>query len=341
MNSKRTWLIALLVLAAMTAGVFSLGPRPTFAAAGATKTDDLGVSHNVAPSTSFHWTVSVTGASGQFTDVSDTLPTGFTLTAASSNNVPVACGAITGGNHVECDGTASVDPVVITLTATSSATCGDATNTASVSIGLGILGPSDTVHVTGCAPTGLTDVKTHSPAGTVTEGTGFSWISTISTTNGNGASLAFSDTVPAGFTIGTITPSITSTPACGAVGQLVSCTFPNVTGSHTGGTAITVTINVTAPAVCTIFNNTSTVTPTPGTAVTSVADSVTLTGCPSPTVTKTDNVTGVVSVSGSFNWVLNFNNVASQAITVQDTYCPAVLPQRWRIAQTLALPAPW
>ncbi len=164
--------------------------------------------------------------------------------------------------------------------------------------------------------------KSDSVSGSITAGGTFNWVLTVTVTNGP-TSATVSDTIPAGFIIGTVTDNAASID-CNTSTQTVTC---SLSATPTG--TYTVTIPVTAPGGtpttnCKQYTNNANISNGGGsnTQNDTASDSVTVL-CPAQpdvAISKSDNTSHSVHAGGTFNWVLTITVTNGPAsATVQDS----------------------
>ncbi len=277
---------------------------------GVSKSDDTG--GTVQAGGSFNWlvTVSVTNGPASGT-IQDTVPANFIIGTPGADSGTIGCSKL--GQVVTCTLTntpTGSHTITIPVTAPSStalAACASYENDVSITAGGGTNAnndsASDSVTVT-CPDVGIS--KTNNVNGSVAAGGSFNWVLTVSVTNGP-ASATVQDTVPAGFSIGSVTDNAASID-CGTASQTVTCTLTDTpTGTYT------VTIPVTAPGSdpsdnCKAYENDASITSGGGTNGNndSASNSVTVL-CPAQPdvgISKTDNTQGSVHAGGGFDWTL-------------------------------------
>ena len=279
----------------------------------------------------FVWTFTATNA-GNVPTASMTVPAGWTAptTAAGPGQVtigPGTCGAtlnnITGNvitvNQKPPTGTCANNQTFTITYSQATAPTTPATYIFSQTPG----GTQPTV-VVAAASANLSITKTDGVT-SVTAGDGVVRTYTITVTNGgpsNATGVSVSDTFPAGFTIGTVTPS--QGPACTGL--------PNFTcalGSLAAGGSATISVTYTVPSSTTASPqvNSATVSATtadPNAANNTATDSNTVTTSANLSITKTDGVTSVTAGDGVVRTytitVTNGGPSNATGVSVSDTF---------------------
>lgn len=282
----------------------------------------------------FNWilTVNVTGAPTSAAQlVTDEIPTAFTVDATPgvSTTIPGSTCVVDANNKVTCSlpANTAVGSYTVTIPVTApadtvSGNCKDYDNTGHVGT---TPSNTDTVTVDGCGTPSVTMSKSDdAPNQTVAAGGSFNWILTTTVSGAaTTAAHAITDTIPAGFTVNSVTPDSPITCSSGPSNNVV-CSLPSGAPVTTVGNEYKVTINVTAPAA-TPFANCKAYTNTANLDTTATnGDRVTVTGCTPPSVVldKADNTGGSVASNTAFNWVLTAtvsNGPSATAQTITDT----------------------
>lgn len=289
---------------------------------------------NITAGATFNWilTVNVTGApTSAAQSVTDEIPTAFTVDATPgvSTTIPGSTCGVDANNTVTCSlpantavGSYTVTIPVTAPAGTVSGNCKDYDNTGHVGT---TPSNTDTVTVDGCGTPSVTMSKSDdAPNQTVAAGGSFNWILTTTVSGAaTTAAHAITDTIPAGFTVNSVTPDSPITCTSG-LSHSVVCSLPSGAAVTTVGHEYKVTINVTAPAA-TPFANCKAYTNTANLDTTATnGDRVTVTGCTPPSVAldKTDNTNNTVAAGGAFDWTLKItvtDGPTIQATTVTDT----------------------
>ena len=188
--------------------------------------------------------------------VSDSIPAGLTI-----GTVTPSVGTCTTTNqNVNCDLgdmlSGATESVVIHVTVSGSV-CGKVTNTGAIRADNNTTVTSNPVDVTLICPNPSLDITKSASATQVTAGDSFDYTLHVTSTGGATAtSVTVTDSIPAGLSIGTITPSMGT---CGKSGQDITCSLGDLAAANAavGTKSATITIHVTtSTAVCGKVTNT-------------------------------------------------------------------------------------
>ncbi len=302
---------------------------------------------SVAAGGSATWTITVTVASNPTTaatSITDTLPTGFVVSAPGISDgasgggdatkmscTPSAAGTTAFTCTLDAGAPVGTYAIAVPVTAPANfppANCTTYTNTAQI---VGGSQATDTLDVTNCVNPSLALSKSNDLSGPLASGGTFNW--TVKATISSGPTVAaatISDTLPAGFSFnGAITftgSQDASKLSCQApVGQTVTCTLAS--GAANGDYYIVIpvkAVTITASTQCGNYTNEATASfPANQGAVTgSPATNQVTISCPSLSIVKTANPIGPVNLGSPIGFdltVTNSGTVPATGVEIADT----------------------